>query len=51
MDEIVPEVDEYGLPLAPEKTNDTAATLATLPDNNGLNDVKHLPVVEGPGFY
>ena len=115
MDEIVPEVDEYGLSVAPKKTNDTAATLATLPDNDsvetmndykrccdtlnailvmksrlhiesdkakatyeslqrevqvldaavdaiqfcqkiaaaelGLDDVKHLPVVEGPGFY
>ena len=115
MDIIVPEVDEYGLPVAPEKTNDTAATLATLADNDsvkvmndhkrccdtlnailvmksklhiesdkakatyeslqrevqvldaavdaiqfcqkiaaaelGLDDVKHLPVVEGPGFY
>ena len=115
MDEIVPEVDEYGLSVAPKKTNDTAATLATLADNDsvetmndykrccdtlnailvmksklhiesdkakatyeslqrevqvldaavdaiqfcqkiaaaelGLDDVKHLPVVEGPGFY
>ena len=115
MDIIVPEVDEYGLPVAPEKTNDTAATLATLPDNDsvetmndykrccdtlnailvmksrlhiesdkakatyeslqrevrvldaavdaiqfcqkiaaaelGLDDVKKMPVVEGPGFY
>ena len=109
------QVDEYGLPVAPKKTNDTAATLATLPDNDsvkvmndykrccdtlnailvmksklhiesdkakatyeslqrevqvldaavdaiqfcqkiaaaelGLDDVKHLPVVEGPGFF
>ena len=43
MDEIVPEVDEYGLSVAPKKTNDTAATLATLPDNDSvapMNDYK-----------
>ena len=28
VDIIVPDVDEYGLPVAPKKTNDTAATLA-----------------------
>ena len=39
----MPDTDAWGLPVAPERTNDTAATLGTLADNDSvkaMNDHK-----------